>query len=137
MGKGIKKIILGIICIVLVGTFVYGIDKLDDYKVKIEEIKLEDGTTQYYIYKLSEVTTDKKIDDKISELNDMSYNFEDCIRLEDLQDIDCKVMNEKDLEKCKEAWRMFCEAEEYRMNEKFDLKIKELNEKKLELEAYI
>ena len=131
MEKKYKKIVIILVFLTLAIALVYGAD-ID--KIKIEKVKLEDGTIQYYIYILSEVTTDKKIDDKINELNNVNFDFDDCIRLDDLKSIDCEIMNEKDLEKCREAWRMFCEAEEYMINQNIELEIEELNKKKIELE---
>ncbi len=61
--KRIILIMLVGLFIILAIAFVYGVS-ID--KIKIEKIKLEDGTTQYYIYRLSEITTDKKIlEDKL------------------------------------------------------------------------
>jgi len=59
-----KKIYLFLILgILFIGTFVVATD-ID--KIKIEKIKLADKTYEYYVYKLSEITTDKKLEeDKI------------------------------------------------------------------------
>ena len=97
--------------------------------------KIELIGEEYFIYRIDEVITLDKIQEEIGELNNINYKFEDCIRLEDLKSIDCKVVNKVDLKQCKEAWRMFCEAEEYMMNKDIEIKIDELTEKKLDLEG--
>ena len=53
-------------------------------KIKIDKIKLEDGTTEYRIYRLSEVTTDEKIDktkDKLEKEKEVILDsfYEECV----------------------------------------------------------
>ena len=84
MKKIFKNVLLVFVFFVLAGAMVYSAD-ID--KIKIEKINLDDGTTQYYIYRLSEVITDKKIDEdklklekKLLEIEvELESDFEDCI----------------------------------------------------------
>ena len=82
---------------------------------KIEKVKLEDDTYQYNIYKLSEITTDKKIVKDIEKLNKeivklqdennfLDEYYEACMYI-------CPDINTKLIEELKMDTRMFCEAD--------------------------
>jgi len=85
-----KILIFSIIGILLIGIVIaVSIDKN-----KVVKIKLNDGTYEYYIYKLSKVTSDKEIAKNIDKLNKEKINLQKSLDklIEDREKIikDCK-----------------------------------------------
>ena len=76
-----------IIFIIVFGIFlliVGSVVAIDINKIEIDKITLEDGTTEYRIYRLSEVTTDEKIDktkDKLEKEKEVILDgfYEECV----------------------------------------------------------
>ena len=122
-----KIMIFTILGILLIGIVIaVSIDK-----EKIEKIKLDDGTYEYYIYRLSQVTSDKEIAKNIIKLNEEEINLQESLD---------KLIEDKEgiINACKEQYPLdnLQETEEeyiYNLNMQglceldIDLKISDLN----------